>query len=193
MLQRVAVFCASSNKAGKIFREAAESVAVFLARHQIEVYYGGGKDGLMGVLANAVIREKGKIIGVQPAFMKAQGWFHPGISELILVNTMAERKEYFFRMAEAVIALPGGCGTLDELLEAITLKQLGLFNHSVVILNTADFFNPLLNQLEKMIAEHFIRDEHRKIWQVIHDPSELPEALNSGNDWSPEHIRLAQI
>jgi len=125
--------------------------------------------------------------------MHEQGWFHPGISELILVNTMAQRKEYLFNVAEAVVALPGGCGTLDELLEAITLKQLGLFNHPVVILNTAGFFNPLLQQLDKMLAEEFMRNEHRAIWQVILQPSELPEALNSGSDWSPEHIHLAQI
>ncbi|HQK37258.1 MAG TPA: TIGR00730 family Rossman fold protein [Bacteroidales bacterium] len=193
MLRRIAVFCASSNKAAQIYREAAKDVAVFLARNQIDVYYGGGKDGLMGVLANTVLRENGKIIGVQPVFMHEQGWFHPGISELILVNTMAQRKEYLFNVAEAVVALPGGCGTLDELLEAITLKQLGLFNHPVVILNTAGFFNPLLQQLDKMIAEEFMRNEHRAIWQVILQPSELPEALNSGSDWSPEHIHLAQI
>ncbi len=193
MIRRVAVFCASSNKADPIFREAAERVGVFLARNQIDVYYGGGKDGLMGVLAETVLREKGRIIGVQPAFMKEQGWFHPSISELVLVNTMAERKEYLFHMTEAVVTLPGGCGTLDELLEAITLKQLGLYNHPVVILNTAGFFNPLLLQLDKMIAGHFMREEHRKIWQVILDPSDLPDALNSGNDWNPEQIRLAQI
>lgn len=193
MPRRIAVFCASSNKAAKIYRNAAEQVAVFLARNQFEIYYGGGKDGLMGVIADTILRENGKIIGVQPSFMKELGWFHPDLSELVLVHSMAERKEYLFRMAEAVIALPGGCGTLDELLEAITLKQLGLFNYPVIILNTSGFFNPLLHQLDKIIAEHFMREEHRKMWQVIHEPSELPDALNSGGNWSSEHIHLAQI
>jgi len=193
MVHHVAVFCASSNLVDSVYHNAARATGSILARAGMTVYYGGGKSGLMGSLADAVLAERGKIIGIQPSFMKEQKWFHPDITELEVVTDMAERKKRIFSRAEAIIALPGGCGTLDELLEAITLKQLGQYTWPLVILNTGHYFDPLLAQLQRMVDEHFMRPEHQQMWQVIDNPEELLSAIDNSPGWSSEHIQIAQL
>ena len=121
----------------------------------------------MGKLADAVIENKGRITGVIPSFMKDEGWDHSDVNEMIVTRDMGERKKQMFAMADAVVALPGGVGTLEELTEAITLKQLGLFKGPIIILNTLNFYKSLIEFLEHMVAGNFLRYEHKGYGKLL--------------------------
>jgi len=171
----------------------ASDLGILLARARIDVVYGGGGIGLMGKLADSVIDSGGRITGVIPAFMKEEGWDHPKVSEMIITPDMGERKKQMFALADAVVALPGGVGTLEELTEAITLKQLGLFRGSIIILNTLDFYKSLLEFLDHMIEGHFLRFEHKKIWQIADSPAEVMEYLAKNEIWIHDPRSIAKI
>lgn len=162
-----------------------------LAQKGIRIINGAGNIGLMAALSNAALVAGGKVTGVIPHFMVEQGWHHTGLTELLEVNDMHERKQTMARLSEAVIALPGGCGTLEELLEIITWKQLGLYLHPIVILNTNGYFDLLLAMLEKAIQERFMREQHGKIWAVAQTPEEAVELIGTLPDWNPEIRRWA--
>ena len=193
MIKQVSVFCASSNKVKESYYRATRQVGEILARENISVFYGGGTDGLMGELANTILREKGKIIGIQPKFMKDNKWFHEKITKLVIVNDMHERKKLLFENSDAIIALPGGIGTLDELVEIITLKQLGQYLKPVIIVNTDGFYDPFIRFLEKLIEENFMRELHREIWTVIDTPLQLMGTLRDTPLWDANNTFLAQI
>jgi uncharacterized protein (TIGR00730 family) len=143
---------------------AAAELGSLFARSRINVIYGGGGIGLMGVLADAVIENGGVITGVIPSFMNDEGWGHPHVQDMKVTTDMGERKKEMFARADAVVALPGGVGTLEELTEAITLRQLGLFKGPVVILNTLNFYKSFIEFLDQMISGHFLRFEHKGMW-----------------------------
>jgi uncharacterized protein (TIGR00730 family) len=193
MSGKVTVFCASSNQVGEAYYEAARKTGEQLVIAGYSIFYGGGKSGLMGRLADSVIKQNGLITGVQPHFMHQQHWFHAGISDLILVDDMGERKRILFKEADAIVALAGGVGTLDELLEAITLKQLGQYIWPIVIVNTNGFFDHLLRQLDKMAEENFIRKEHLGLWTVINDADQLVDSIRNAPPWDWSGIHSAQI
>ena len=146
-----------------------------------------------GKLADAVIENGGKITGVIPEFMKDEGWGHPGLEDMISTADMGERKKKMFTMSDAVIALPGGIGTLEELSEAITLKQLSLFNGPVIILNTMNFYKPLVDFLENMVEQNFLRTEHKGIWEVVDTPEEVIAALNRKPGFNSDWRKIAKI
>lgn len=143
-INKVCVFCASSPKVDKKYLHDAELLGFEFARNKIHVIYGGGAVGLMGKLANSVLAGGGMITGIIPEFMKQMKWAHQGIPELIEVKDMHERKNLMIKEVDAVVALPGGVGTLEELTEVITLKQLGQFFAPIIILNTDGFYNHLI-------------------------------------------------
>ncbi|MBW6501825.1 MAG: TIGR00730 family Rossman fold protein, partial [Bacteroidales bacterium] len=145
---RICVFAASSSRIDTRYAEAASELGGLLANAQIGIIYGGGGFGLMGKLADAVLANGGNVTGVIPSFMNDEGWGHTAVQEMIVTADMGERKRRMFSMADAVVALPGGIGTLEELTEAITLKQLGLFRGPVIILNTLDFYRHLIEFLD---------------------------------------------
>jgi uncharacterized protein (TIGR00730 family) len=190
---RVCVFASSSSKINHAYGVAATRLGCLLAEAGIEVVFGGGGIGLMGKLADAMLENGGKITGVIPEFMRDEGWGHLGIVDMILTPDMGERKKKMFAMSDAVIALPGGIGTLEELTEAITLKQLSLFQGPIVILNTNDFYRHLTEFLEKMISQNFMRLEHKRIWEVVNTPEEVISALNRGDDEKPDWRKIARI
>jgi uncharacterized protein (TIGR00730 family) len=189
----VTVFCASSNQVAEKYYQAARLTGEQLVFSGYPVFYGGGKSGLMGCLAETVLKSGGKITGVQPHFMHEQEWYHPGITRMILVEDMAERKRILFSEALAVVALAGGVGTLDEFLEAITLKQLGQFNRPIILVNTDGFFDPLLLQLSRMAEERFMREEHMQLFTVINSPEHLIEAIREAPSWDSSNIGKAQL
>lgn len=125
--------------------------------------------------------------------MIEQGWNHTGLTQTIAVENMHERKQTMADLSDAVIALPGGCGTLEELLEIITWKQLGLYLNPIVILNTNHFFDPLLNMLDKAIAENFMRNQHGKIWLVADEPAEAIQLIRTAPIWDPSIRKIAKI
>ncbi|MBA7585528.1 putative cytokinin riboside 5'-monophosphate phosphoribohydrolase [subsurface metagenome] len=147
----------------------------------------------MGQIATRVNRDNGKIIGVIPRFMKEENWHHESIKKLIVVNSMHERKETILNQSEALIAFPGGCGTVEELMEAITWKQLGLYTGPIIILNTKGYYDPLLTFLEKMINESFLREVHRNMWSVIENPSEIMSAIRKSPPWSVKARNFAAV
>lgn len=193
MIKKVCVYCSSSSKIDKQYIEAGKDLGRILAKHNLELVYGGGSVGLMGVLADTVLENGGKVIGVIPEFMCEVEWQHKGITELILTKNMHERKEKMAQMTDAIVALPGGCGTLEELLEIITWKQLGIHSLPIVIVNTNNYYKHLIAQLQQSADEMFMRPEHLKMWQVVNSPKELIEAINNQENVFQDMRRFAKI
>jgi len=189
----VCVYCASSRTAHPEYREAAFRLGEALAEHSITVIYGGGGKGSMGALADGALSKGGRVIGILPRFMAELEWGHRGLSELKLVEDMRTRKHLMLTDAHAAVALPGGCGTLEELLEAITLKRLGLFLGPIVLVNTRGYFQPLLELLARAVDERFMDDRHPLMWQVVAQPEEVPEALERAPVWSAESRSFASV
>ncbi len=189
----VCVFAASSSRIDKKYAEAARELGSLFARSKINVIYGGGGIGLMGILADAILENRGSITGVIPSFMNDEGWGHPHVQDMIITSDMGERKRNMFARADAVVALPGGIGTLEELTEAITLKQLGLFKGPVIILNTLNFYKSLIDFLEHMVAGRFLRNEHKGIWTIASTPEEVLIALSDDIGWIDDPRRIAKI
>jgi len=191
--ERVLVFCASSKSADPVFREAAATLGRVLARSRCSVIYGGGADGSMGALADAALAEGAKVVGIQPRFMAEREWTHRGLSELHLVETMAERKQLMIESCDAIVTLPGGSGTLEEVLEAITAKRLGLFLGPIVFVNQNCFFDPCLAQLEHCVQHDFMDRRHREMWSVVSDPEEVPAAFAAASPWSKDAVEFAAV
>lgn len=190
---KVTVYCASSAKVKKIFFDAAEKLALELVKNDIEIIYGGGAAGLMGKIADTAIINGGKVKGIIPKFMVEVEWAHKNISELVLTQTMSERKEKLINEADALVALPGGTGTLEELLEAITLKRLGLFLKPIIILNTNNYYAPLKEMLEKCVEENFMNESHLSMWKFVDEPEEVVEAIQSTPAWNKDAINFAVV
>jgi uncharacterized protein (TIGR00730 family) len=192
-MNQVTIFCASSNKVAEKFYSATTELGKILAHNGIGIFYGGGKEGLMGRLAETVMQEKGRIVGVLPEFMRSLNWHNPNTSELIWAKHMAERKQILIEQTDAVICLPGGYGTLDELLEVITLKQLGQFLKPIVILNTDGYFDPLLEMFRRMRKENFMREMHLEIWCEVNLPEEVIPAILNFPGWDSSKASMAQL
>lgn len=188
MLGRVCVYCASSEQVPREYLDAAFQLGQALAEARVTIVYGGGRLGLMGHLAEGSLSRGGHIIGVIPRFMQELEWGHTGVTELHTVEDMRERKHRMLLGSDAVIALPGGCGTLEELMEAITLKRLGLYFNPIVLVNVAGFFDPLLAQFERCIEERFMDARHGEIWQVVRAPEQVLDAIGSAQQW-PSNAR----
>src|SRR5690606_18736831 len=150
--------------------------------------YGGGAVGSMGALADGVISKGGRIIGILPRFMQELEMAHTGLSELLLVEDMRTRKHLMLTESSAVIALPGGSGTLEELLEALTLKRLRLHRNPVVLVNTRRYFDPPIELLASSVTEKFMAERHLEMWQVVDSPEAVPAALAAAPPW-PEDAR----
>lgn len=192
-IQSVCVYSASSTKIADCYFRAARELGGLLARHGIRLVNGAGNLGLMRACADACLEAGGQVTGVIPRFMVEQGWQHPGLTELIETEDMHTRKQTMARLSDGVIALPGGCGTLEELLEIITWKQLGLYLNPIVVLNTEGFYNPLLEMLEHAAEERFMRPAHLDIWKVASTPAEALDLLYSIPLWDKEVRKFAAI
>jgi uncharacterized protein (TIGR00730 family) len=172
-MQRVCVFCGSSPGARPAYAEATAEVARLLAGEGIGVVYGGGHVGLMGVLADTVMAAGGEAIGVMPQALVDREIGHTGISELRVVGSMHERKALMADLSDAFIALPGGAGTLEELFEVYTWAQLGLHDKPCGLLDVEEYFSGLVGFLDHAVDERFLREEHRAMLIVEHEPRAL--------------------
>ncbi len=189
----VCVYCASSRSADLEYRQAAFRLGEVLAEQGIAIVYGGGARGSMGSLADGALGRGGRVVGILPRFMADLEWGHRGLSELKLVEDMRTRKHLMLSGAHAAIALPGGSGTFEELLEALTLKRLGLFLGPIVLVNTRNYFEPLRILLEAAVRERFMDERHLAMWQIVPSAEEVPEALASAPDWSPAAREFAAV
>ncbi len=189
----ICVFASSSSRINNEYAVAASDLGRLFAGSNIDVVYGGGGIGLMGNLADSVIKNGGKIKGVIPSFMKDEGWDHTGVEDMIITSDMGERKKMMFSLSDGVVALPGGIGTLEELTEAITLKQLGLYKGPIIILNTLNFYSSLIDFLEHMVSGHFLRFEHKGMWEIADTPEAVIACLAKKQDWTPDPRKIAKI
>jgi uncharacterized protein (TIGR00730 family) len=189
----VGVFASSSSLIDKEYSVVASRLGTLLTKAGIHIVFGGGGIGLMGTLADSALKEGGKITGVIPSFMKAEGWAHNEVKDMILTTDMGNRKKKIFELSDAIIALPGGVGTLEELTEAITLKQLGLFKGQIVIVNTLGYYNHFIKFLDHMVEGNFMRFEHIGIWTLVATPEAALEALSTYEGWIPEPRKIARI
>ena len=147
----------------------------------------------MGKLADAVIENGGRITGVIPSFMIDEGWDHASVSEMITTSDMGERKKKMFSLADAVVALPGGVGTLEELTEAMTLKQLGLYHGPIILLNTLNFYKSFIEFMEHMVAGNFLRFEHKGMWEIAESVEEVMDILSRKDNWHQDPRSIAKI
>lgn len=177
MIHTVSVYCASSTKINSIYSDAASELGKLLGERRLKVFNGAGSMGLMRTLSDAVMSAGGIVTGVIPRFMVENGWGYEALNETIEVETMHERKQIMASASDAAIALPGGYGTLEELLEIITWKQLGLYIKPIIILNTEKYFDDLLSMFRHAVDEHFVHQQHARLWHVADTPSEVVELL----------------
>lgn len=191
--RKVCVYCGSSRQCDPVYLKAAEQLGRVLARNGFTVVYGGGAAGSMKHLADGVMAEGGRVVGIIPEFMVELEWVNPRIPETIVVRDMHERKRRMIEGVDAVIALPGGCGTLEELMEAITWKRLGLYLGAIVILNTQSFYQPLIHLLDRCIGERFMDSRHAGMWSVVGEPEDVPPAISAAAPWSQDCRSFATL
>lgn len=192
-MQNICVYCASSSKIGSKYFETAKQLGAILAQKGLRLIYGGGSVGVMGVLADSVLGAGGKVTGVIPQFMIDAAWQHDGLTELVITDSMHERKEKMASLGDAAVALPGGVGTLEELLEVITWKQLGIYTKPIVIVNVDGYYDYLIAQLQQAADELFMRPQHLKMWTVVESADQVLEAIENAHTWNENLRQYAKI
>lgn len=190
---RVCVYCASSQRVDPVYRDAAFRLGATLAQAGATVVYGGGGSGLMGALADGALSVGGEVIGIIPRFMIDVEWQHPGVANLEIVEDMRERKHRLLTDSDAVVALPGGSGTLEELFEAITLKRLALYFNPIVLLNTRGFYSPLQAFLRNVVDERFMNPEHIDMWSLVDEVDEVLPRIRATPRWRDDALSIAAV
>lgn len=184
-MRRACIFCASSPKVPQAYFSAARRLAELLTSAGWGVVYGGGGVGLMGAVADAVLARGGDITGVIPKFMVDVEWQHDGVEDMRLTATMAERKRMMIDLSDAIVALPGSTGTMDEFFEAMADEKLGLYSKPLVLLNTDGFFDHTVAQMERMVRENFMMRRHMDVLTVARTPEEVMAALSAPQKEAP--------
>ena len=192
-MQSVCVYCASSTQIDEKYFRAAEELGTLIAQRGLRLITCAGRLGLMNTVQDTALAAGGEAIGVIPTFMVKEGWHHTGLTQLIETGSMHERKQMMANLSDGVIALPGGCGTMEELLEIITWKQLGLYLNPIVILNIDGFYDSLLEQLKRALDDNFMRAIHADIWKVATTPAEAVELLMTTPVWDKSIRKFAAI
>lgn len=178
-MKRVVVFCGSSPGTDGVYKSQATLLGRELAKRKIELVYGGAKVGLMGFIADAVLSEGGKVIGVLPGFLGSKEIAHEKLTELILVDTMHERKTKMNELCDGVIALPGGFGTMEELFEMLTWAQLGLHKKPIALLNVGGYYDSLNNLVQTMVEKGFLKDVNQQMLLVSDNIGGLLEKMQN--------------
>jgi uncharacterized protein (TIGR00730 family) len=179
MVKKVCVFCGSSLGTNPIFKEKAYELGKYLAENDIELVYGGSNSGTMGIVADGVLNHGGKVTGVLPHFLRTKETEHTGLTEIIMTETMHERKMKMYELSDAVITLPGGYGTMDELFEFMTWGQLGLHQKPVALFNVDGFYDDLLSMINKMVENGFLKDIYQTMVIVGKKPEEIISQMNN--------------
>ena len=182
--ETIVVYGASSAEAEKVFVDAAYELGGLIAKTGKRLVSGAGSTGLMAAVEDGALDAGGVSIGIIPQFMVDNGWLHEGLTETIITPDMHERKNRMAQMADAVIALPGGTGTFEELFEIITWKMLGLFVKPIIILNTDNYYDPLLDMLDSTAKRHFMNPVFKKLWAVAKTPEEAIRLVDTLPDWN---------
>lgn len=187
------VYASSSNALHEDYYRAASRVGEILGEAGIGIRYGGGGVGLMRAVADAALSKGGHVHGVIPDFLNTVEHGHKALPSLDVVRTMAERKQKMLEGSDAVISLPGGSGTMEELFEVLTLKRLGQFLGPIVLVNTRGYYDRVIEFLQHSISERFMSENHLRMWQVIESPEDLLEAFLTAPDWSESARKFAAV
>lgn len=193
MIQSICIYCASSTQIDACYFDAARDLGRKMAQAGITLVNGAGNLGLMQASTDGCLEAGGKAIGVIPTFMINENWCHTGMTQIVETPNMHIRQEKMAELSDAAIILPGGCGTMAELFELITWKQLGLYLKPIIILNIRGYFDPVLQQLQRAADENFMRQQHTAIWQVAET---VEQALQMAQDtplWDTSVRRFAAI
>jgi hypothetical protein len=190
---RICVYAASSAHCPAYFHDAARALGAHLAQAGCTIVYGGGGVGLMGALADGALAHGGQVIGIIPRFMTEVEWQHPGLATLDVVEDMRERKHRLLTGSDAVVALPGGCGTLEELFEAITLKRLGLYFNPIVLLNVREFWTPLQRFMEQIIEQRFMNPDHKDMWSLVDGVEDVLPRIRATPPWREDARAYAAV
>ncbi len=185
---RICVYCASSAQCDPEYHRSAFRLGELLAEAGCTTVYGGGGMGSMGALADGALSKQGHVVGIIPRFMTEVEWQHPGLATLDIVEDMRERKHRLLTGSDAVVALPGGCGTLEEVFEAITLKRLGLYLKPIVFVNTRGYYDGLRDFMQHTIRERMMGEAHAAMWQFVDAVEDVLPAIRGSEAW-PEHAR----
>ena len=178
-LKKIVVFCGSSLGFSPIYKETAVALGNYFVENKIGLVYGGGKIGMMGMLADTILAQNGEVIGVIPKLLEKEGVVHTGVEEMIVCKKMSERKVIMSKLVDGYITLPGGFGTLDELFEALTLGQLQIEQKPIGLLNVNGFFDAVLLQLDKMVEEGYLKPSGRSLLLVAASVKELMQKMDA--------------
>ena len=178
-LKKIVVFCGSSLGFSPIYKEAAVTLGNYFVKNKISLVYGGGKIGMMGMLADTILAQNGEVIGVIPKLLEKEEVVHAGVEEMIVCKKMSERKVIMSKLVDGYITLPGGFGTLDELFEALTLGQLQIEQKPIGLLNVNGFFDAVLLQLDKMVEEGYLKPAGRNLLLVATSVKELMQKMDA--------------
>lgn len=189
-MRRIVVFCGSSLGFNPIYKNAAITLGNYLAKETMELVYGGGKIGMMGILSDTILAKSGKVIGVIPKLLAKEEVVHPGVEEMIVCKKMSERKVIMSKLVDGYVTLPGGFGTLDELFEALTLNQLQIEQKPVGLLNINGFFDPIIDQIDKMIEEGYIKPQNKNLLIIDATVEGLMHKMNQYK--APEKVAVIQ-
>ena len=176
-IKSVCVYCGSSSRVSERYRQLAERLGRLVAARGVDLVYGGGRVGLMGLAADAALAAGGRVVGIIPEHIQQLEVEHTGLSELLVVDSMHTRKRLMFERSDAFVVLPGGLGTLDETVEIITWRQLGLHDKPMVIVDDGDYWRPFIGLIDHMIDSGFARDEHRSLYAVVSSVDAVFDAL----------------
>jgi uncharacterized protein (TIGR00730 family) len=192
-IKKITVYCSSSSRIDQAYFDMTKKLAEEFVKHDITGVFGGGAVGLMGHLADNMIKNGGHIIGIMPHFMKEAELQHPDVTEFIFTETMRERKKLLIEDADALVTLPGGCGTFEELFEALTLKRLGRFTKPIIIVNTNDYYAPMIEMLNRSIEQQFMGTIHGNMWTVVNHAEEVIDAIKNAPEWTSGYFKQAVL
>lgn len=192
-IRKVTVYASSSNALDGSYYDAAGRLGRVLGAAGIEVLYGGGGVGLMRALADEAMAAGGRVHGVIPGFLNTVEHGHRGLHSLKVVDDMRQRKHHMLEGSDAVVSLPGGSGTFEEVFEVLTLKRLGQFLGPVVFVNTNGYYDRMVDFLKHAVNERFMSDLHLQMWSLVEEPEQVLEAMASATPWSSDARRFAAV
>ena len=192
-IRRVTVYASSSNALAPSYYDAAARLGTVLGRAGLDIVYGGGGVGLMRAMADNALALGAHVHGVIPHFLNTVEHGHKSLSRLEVVADMRERKHRMIADSQAVVSLPGGSGTFEELFEVLTLKRLGLFTGPIVMVNTNAYFDRFVDLLRHSVHENFMSELHLDMWSVVQEPEQVLEAMHRAPAWSSEARKFAAL
>lgn len=192
-VKRVTVYASSSQALLPVYYEAARRLGEILAGAGKTIVYGAGGHGLMGAVADGALDRGGDVYGVVPGFLQELELTHRGLTGLKIVSEMRVRKQLMLEDSDAVVALPGGCGTIEELFEALTMKRLGQWVGPVILVNTNGFYDDLIRFLEHSVAERFMGSNHLDMWCVVNEPKDVLDAIDGAHNWDRDALQFANV